>query len=169
MAGGLRDLARRLLAPAPLRPPGARAERTLAALCVRCGRCVAACPHRAIRPAGALHGAAAGTPLVVAREAPCVLCMRCPPACPTGALDAALRDPRAVRMGRARVDPATCYAHLGVLCRACVDECPLVGEAIAQDAELRPVPTDRCVGCGVCEARCPLPEPAIRVVPAGAA
>jgi Pyruvate/2-oxoacid:ferredoxin oxidoreductase delta subunit len=95
--------------------------------------------------------------------------MLCPPACPTGALDAALSDPRAVRMGRARVVTDACYAHHGILCRTCLDECPFEGEAIVQDAELRPVPTERCVGCGLCEARCPAPEVAIRVAPAGAA
>jgi Pyruvate/2-oxoacid:ferredoxin oxidoreductase delta subunit len=72
-------------------------------------------------------------------------------------------------MGRARVLADACYAHQGILCRTCVDECPLEGEAILQDAELRPVVTDRCVGCGVCEARCPAAEPAIRVVPGSAA
>ena len=163
-------LLRRLLAPAapPLRPPGARAERDFVALCVRCGRCAAACPYRAIVPAGLAHGLDAGTPSVDARTAPCLLCMECPPACPTGALDAALRDPRAVRMGRARVVERACYAFQGILCRTCVDECPLEGEAITQDAELRPVVTERCVGCGICEARCPSPEVAIRIVPAGA-
>jgi NAD-dependent dihydropyrimidine dehydrogenase PreA subunit len=92
--------------------------------------------------------------------------MRCPPACPTGALDPGLTDPRAVRMGRARVLADRCFAHLGVLCRTCVDECPLEG-AIAQDAELRPVVTDRCAGCGICEARCPAQDAAIVIVPAG--
>jgi NAD-dependent dihydropyrimidine dehydrogenase PreA subunit len=92
--------------------------------------------------------------------------MLCPPACPTGALDPALSDPRAVRMGRARVLEDRCFAHAGVLCRTCVDECPFEGEAIRQDAELRPVVTERCVGCGLCEARCPAPDVAIRVVPA---
>jgi MauM/NapG family ferredoxin protein len=165
---GLGELVRRLLAPPPLRPPGARPERTLAALCIRCGRCAAACPYRAVRTGGGALGAAAGTPVVIAREAPCLLCMRCPPACPTGALDAALSDPRAVRMGRARVLAERCYAHAGILCRTCLDECPFEGEAIVQDAELRPVVTERCVGCGLCEARCPAPEVAIRIVPAGA-
>lgn len=164
---GRGGLVRRLLAPAPLRPPGARPEAEFAALCIRCGRCTAACPYRAIRPAGIAHGLEAGTPSVNAREAPCLLCMECPPACPTGALDPAVREPRAVRMGRARVLERACYAHHGILCRTCLDECPLEGEAIVQDGELRPVVTERCVGCGICEARCPSPEVAIRVVPAG--
>jgi MauM/NapG family ferredoxin protein len=160
---------RRRLGPPPLRPPGARPEAAFAALCIRCGRCAAACPPRAIRPAGLDLGVDAGTPVVVPREAPCLLCMLCPPACPTGALEAALSDPRAVRMGRARVLEDRCFAHQGVLCRTCVDECPLEGEAIRQDAALRPIVTERCVGCGVCEARCPAPEVAIRVVAGGAA
>lgn len=163
----LGGLIRRLFAPPPLRPPGARPEAELVALCIRCGRCVAACPYRAIRPAGGAHGVDAGTPVVAPREAACVLCLLCPPACPTGALDAKLSDPRAVRMGLARVERDLCFAFQGILCRTCLDECPFEGEAILQDDAMRPVVTERCVGCGVCEARCPAPEVAIRIVPAG--
>jgi MauM/NapG family ferredoxin protein len=155
---------RRLLAPPPLRPPGARPEPAFAALCIRCGRCAEVCPYRAIRPAGLGSGLEAGTPIVVPREAACWLCMKCPPACPTGALEP-IRDPRAVRMGRARVVEDRCYAFRGVMCRTCLDACPLQGEAIRQDSELRPVTTERCVGCGLCEQRCPAEGSAIRVAP----
>jgi ferredoxin-type protein NapG len=166
VAGAARWL-RRLFAPPPLRPPGALAEASFAALCIRCGRCAAVCPYRALRPAGPAAGLEAGAPEVVPRQAPCWLCMRCPPACPTGAL-APITDLRAVRMGRARVDPDRCYAFQGIVCRTCLDACPLQGEAIRQDGDLRPVVTERCVGCGLCEHRCPAEGSAIRVVAPGA-
>ncbi len=156
----------RWLAPAPLRPPGALAEDDFAARCIRCGRCIEVCPYRALRPAGARLGLEAGTPFVSPREAPCHLCMRCPPACPTGALEP-LREPGRVRMGLAVVDRDRCYAHLGIVCRSCVDACPLGAAAIRQDEDLRPVVTDGCAGCGVCEFRCPAEGSAIRVRPEG--
>ena len=159
---------RRLLAPPPLRPPGALDERPFQALCIRCGRCVEACPYRALRPAGFQAGRGSGTPVVVPREEPCWLCMKCPPACPTGALRP-VTDRRQAGMGTARVVAARCFAVQGILCRTCLDACPLQGEAIRQDRDLRPVITDRCVGCGVCERFCPAPTPAVVVVPRGAA
>ncbi len=168
-AGGPGAWLRRLVRRAPpLRPPGALEEEAFAARCIRCGRCAEVCAWHALRPAGAALGLEAGTPEVVPREAPCWLCLRCPPVCPTGALApvAAVRD---VRMGRARIVAERCFAHQGVLCRTCLDACPLQGEAIRQDAALRPVITERCVGCGLCEQRCPPDEPAIFVVPKGAA
>jgi Pyruvate/2-oxoacid:ferredoxin oxidoreductase delta subunit len=76
--------------------------------------------------------------------------------------------PRDVRMGRARVVADRCFAHQGILCRTCLDACPLQGEAIRQDPDLRPEVTEHCVGCGLCEHRCPAPEAAIVVAPRGA-
>jgi len=154
----------RLLRGAPLRPPGARSEADFVARCIRCGRCVEVCPHRTLRPAPWASWAAVGTPTVVPREAACWLCLLCPPVCPTGALEP-VADRRSVRMGMARVNASACYAFQSVVCRTCVDQCPLAGEAIRQDDQLRPVVTDRCAGCGVCEHRCPVPGSAIRVEP----
>jgi NAD-dependent dihydropyrimidine dehydrogenase PreA subunit len=94
--------------------------------------------------------------------------MLCPPVCPTGALEP-VHDARHVRMGRARVLVDRCYAHQGILCRTCADECPFQGDAIFMDGELRPVVTEKCVGCGICEHRCPADGSAIRVVPRGVA
>jgi formate hydrogenlyase subunit 6/NADH:ubiquinone oxidoreductase subunit I len=90
--------------------------------------------------------------------------MLCPPVCPTGALDP-ITDKRDVRMGIAVVNTDTCYAFKYILCRTCVDECPLGRSALDQDADLKPVVKDGCVGCGICERVCPAPEPAIVIRP----
>ncbi|MCP4655405.1 MAG: 4Fe-4S dicluster domain-containing protein [bacterium] len=156
---------RKLFGCVPLRPPGARPEAEFVALCIRCGRCVAVCPYATLRPGGWELGSGAGTPVVEPGEIPCYLCMDCPPVCPTAALDPITRKEE-VRMGVAIVDQTTCYPFKGVLCRTCVDECPLGEAAIRQDGLLQPVVTEGCVGCGVCERVCPAPGPAIRVRPA---
>ncbi len=156
---------REWLAASPLRPPGARRESEFTALCIRCNRCIAACPYKSLVPAGWRHGGAAGTPVCIPQRQPCYLCMLCPPTCPTGALDA-ITEKRAVRMGTAKVDGDTCFAFQGILCRTCVDQCPLP-EAITQDNQLRPQVTAKCVGCGICEKFCPAPAVAIRVVARG--
>lgn len=149
-----------------LRPPGAAAD--FLATCIRCSRCVDACPHDVLAPRPALSGSDAWTPAFVARDNPCNLCadreaMQCIAACPTGAL-AAVASLTEVRIGTAVVDPATCFAFNGVTCRACWHACPLAGKAIRLDAKLHPVvDADHCIGCGLCEHAC-LTDPASIVV-----
>lgn len=106
----------------------------------------------------------AGIPVVRPRQTPCYLCMICPPVCPTGALEP-ITDRARVRMGRAVVDQANCYAFQGILCRTCIDECPLGDDAIFQNGDLAPVVADGCVGCGICERFCPADGSAITVQP----
>lgn len=150
--------------PSLLRPPGAIVEHLFVDACQRCGRCVEVCPRQAIAPLEASAGAAAGTPVIRARQAPCVVCagLACTQACPSGALTrVAVFD---VEMGTAEVDRARCLTFRGEACRACVDACPVPGALLESDGH--PVVQASCIGCGVCEHVCPTPEAAIVVRPA---
>ena len=166
---------------APLLPPGAQPNGRFAALCVKCGKCMQACPYQALHPASAQAGALAGAPSIDAREQACRLCadFPCIAACPTGAL-AEVASKADVRMGVAVIDEDACLSFQGMRCEVCYRACPLIDEAIAIDYRKRegdalhavfaPVISDeKCVGCGLCVERCPVsdPAPAIRIRPAG--
>lgn len=165
-------------APFALRPPGAIAEADFLATCIRCGQCVASCPYRTLRLAAVGSEVPIGTPHFVAREVPCRLCpdLPCTRNCPTGALSPALTDARKADMGLAVVvDQENCLSYRGLRCEICVRTCPLGERAMrihnlprgtSKHALFVPVVrSDGCTGCGMCEHACPLPEPAIRVLP----
>ena len=166
-----------------LRPPGIQGEADFMARCIKCGKCIEACPYAALHAAGPMQGAAAGTPCIDAREQACRLCgdFPCVAACPTGALRdvSEKHDPH---MGYARIDEEVCIAYKGYRCEVCFRVCPLIDEAITIDYRMRegdaihsifaPVINDQaCVGCGLCVERCVVsdPAPAIRIVPEYAA
>ncbi|MCI9495562.1 MAG: 4Fe-4S dicluster domain-containing protein [Adlercreutzia mucosicola] len=172
-------------APPPLpllRPPGMASPADFAARCVRCGRCLEACPYQAIHAAPLNAGRAASTPFVNARAQACRLCrdFPCAAVCPTGAL--AVPEERAdAAMGTAVVNEETCLSFQGMRCEVCYRACPLIDEAIRIDYRPREgdaihavfapqVNAEVCPGCGLCEQRCPVgdPAPAIVVVPTGA-
>ena len=84
-------------------------------------------------------------------------------------------------MGVAVINEDTCLSFQGMRCEVCYRACPLIDEAITIDYRPREgddihavfapqVVPDVCPGCGLCEQRCPVsdPAPAIVVVPAGA-
>lgn len=172
-------------APSPLpllRPPGAGAPEHFAARCVRCGRCLEACPYQAIHAAPLNAGREASTPYVNARAQACRLCVEfpCAAVCPTGALEVPA-ERRGAGMGVAVINEDTCLSFQGMRCEVCYRACPLIDEAITIDYRPREgddihavfapqVVSDVCPGCGLCEQRCPAsdPAPAIVVVPAGA-
>ena len=150
-----------------LRPPGAIAESALVEVCIRCGACVEACPADAIFALAESHGAAAGTPAIDPDLAACVVCdgLQCTTVCPSGTL-LPLLSPGDIAMGVAEVYASLCVRSRGESCTACVDSCPM-GEAAIGFADDGPpsVVSAGCVGCGVCQLRCPTDPKAIVVRP----
>ncbi len=163
-----------------LRPPGATEDGMLST-CVRCGACLAACPTGALQPSmleAGLEGA--WMPMVVARQGYCdYACNACGQVCPVQAIPAlSLEEKRQQVMGKAYFDENRCIAwsdHRD--CIVCEEMCPLSQKAIyltptefvMPDGEKRVVQLphvdrDLCIGCGICENRCPVNgEAAVRV------
>ncbi len=169
-----------LLTPvSPLLPPGAAEEGGFAALCVKCGKCIEACPYQALHAAGSDAGLLVGAPCIDAREQACRLCtdFPCIEACPTGALEA-VGSKADVRMGTAVIDEELCLSYKGMRCEVCYRACPLIDDAITIDYRKREgdaihavfapiINEESCVGCGLCVERCVVsePQPAIRIEP----
>ena len=166
---------------APLRPPGALAEDEFTARCIRCMRCVEACPNNAILPLDDSFGRhRRNTPAIKARRQACMLCnriegdyLKCTQACPSGALQPIRNDPEEIRqkvsMGTAEIDLDLCYSYNSWTCGACASACPFEGTALTLGMWERPeVNPEACIGCGLCERSCIRYPQAIRVNPEGA-
>lgn len=118
--------------------PGRQNEADFRARCIKCGRCLEACPYQAIRMAKGPTGAETGTPMIDARAQACRLCadFPCIAACPTEALHPVpARDE--VRMGCAVINRDLCIAVQGMRCEVCYRACPFIDSAIAIGASVR--------------------------------
>lgn len=164
-----------------LRPPGA-IEEDLLATCVRCAACIRACPTHGLQPSlteSGLEGL--WTPILTPRLGPCdYSCTACGQICPTGAIPQLdLDTKRETPIGKAYIDETICIAWSGRgPCIVCEEMCPVPDKAIllepldtvdgAGNAQVLQVPVvhhERCIGCGLCESKCPTRgEAAIRVV-----
>lgn len=148
---------RRVVPQRYFRPPGAAPELEFLAACTRCGDCIAVCPVNAIVKAPAGAGLAAGTPMIEPTVQPCTVCpdMPCAAACPTDALVVPQRLWQGYHLAALELDPERCIAFQGVQCGVCARSCPVGDDAMALDAEGRPViRAEGCVGCGVCVRAC---------------
>ena len=160
----------------PVRPPGSMPEVAFRGLCVRCGSCLRACPTRVLQPLGLRGGLEAlWTPYAEANFSGCDPgCNNCGQVCPTGAIRALpLAEKHAAHMGRAAVNERTCLPHAGRgECRLCEEVCTHAGHkaiefirvGVEVDENGLPVEdsgllaprvlAEKCVGCGLCQARC---------------
>lgn len=149
-----------------LRPPGALPEAEFLTTCSRCGACVNACPANAIV---INERTANGAPFIDANAAACVVCatLECMNVCPTGAL---VPVPMAdIDMGTARWNATTCLrTAAGEDCTTCIDVCPIGEMAIRLDGNHVQVIEDGCVGCGLCQNKCPTSPKSIVVEPVAA-
>ncbi len=185
--GGGRGAARAAL----IRPPGSLPEAAFLERCVKCSLCQQACPTGAIQPAifqAGLEGF--WTPVLVPRRGWCEYsCTRCGEVCPTQAITRLTPERKTgldgrppVSIGTAFIDRGRCLPWgMATPCIVCEEMCPTDPKAIwlekatGRRPDGSPVPLqrphvdpDRCVGCGICENRCPVGErAAIRVSSVG--
>lgn len=166
--------------PRLIRPPGAQGP-AFASQCIRCGLCVKACPTSGLQPSLVEAGwSGLWTPVLAPRLGHCdYSCNACGQVCPTAAIPRlALEEKRRVVIGQAYIDRDRCIPWIdNRTCLVCEEMCPTPEKAIQlEDVTVlgaegtaiqvrRPhVVRDRCIGCGICENRCPLAgEAAIRV------
>jgi polyferredoxin len=156
-----------------IRPPAALPEPDFLDLCVRCGECMKVCTTNALQPVlfeAGMDGAF--SPKFVGRIGYCEYnCTLCSQVCPTGAI---VRLPLAEKqnfiMAKAVFDKKVCIPFVkNESCITCEEHCPLPEKAIRfRDIELiHPVSKRRviakrpyivwslCIGCGICETKCP--------------
>jgi len=163
-----------------IRPPGATREELFLARCIRCGECMRVCPQHALQPALLQFGLEAmWSPVLMPRigycEYNCTLCMQ---VCPTGALEIlSQRAKQRVRIGTAWFDKDRCIPWAeNDDCLVCEEVCPTPTKAIQMRTEelpddngvMRPIKRpfiveSLCVGCGICETKCPVEGSAVLV------
>jgi ferredoxin len=144
------------------------------------------CPTNGLQPTlfqAGLEGA--GTPILVPSMGYCDYeCNACSQVCPTGAIRSlSLEEKKEIKIGTAYFNKNKCYPwNENLNCLVCEEHCPTPEksikfwevEVLEQETNRiitvkRPyVVTETCIGCGICEEKCPLKdEPGIRVTARG--
>ncbi len=171
-----------LPSPTLLRPPGAAGGTEFFSKCVRCGECMKVCIQNALQPCFMESGyEGMFTPKLIPRFGYCEFnCTLCGQVCPTGAIGKLSQaEKNTFVIGIALIDKQRClpFADLSP-CIVCEEHCPTHDKAIkfkkvtvinrkGKSIALKQpyVITELCIGCGICENKCPLPgHSAIRVL-----
>lgn len=171
--------------PKLIRPPGALPEREFLQRCIRCGECMKVCPTHGLQPTFLQAGwEGLWSPILIPRIGYCeYACTLCGQVCPTGAIrNLSPEVKQKVCIGLAFIDRDRCLPYNnGIPCIVCEEHCPTPQKAIwleegwvkrqrgkVQRIQLPRVDFNLCIGCGICEKRCPVVDlPAIRVTRIG--
>jgi ferredoxin len=164
-------------------------------LCIKCGQCMKTCLTNGLQPALTEAGLSAlWTPRLISRLGYCEYsCNLCGQVCATGAIPKlALPEKQRQVLGTAYVDRDKCIPYITPHnCTVCEEHCPTGNKAIkmrqapppfwpagaaegseVDAAAVKPATTLQpyvdpalCIGCGICETKCPVPGvAAIRVL-----
>jgi len=159
-----------------IRPPGALVEDEFLDRCIRCFECIRICQSngRCLQP-DAIHASLLElwVPVAMMREGYCEYnCNLCGQVCPTEAiLPLTLAEKQKTPMGLAYFDKNICIPFAEYRdCIVCEEHCPTPDKAIKFELKQVTMPdgTGRlvkypyvvrnlCIGCGICETKCPLP------------
>lgn len=173
------------LNPHLIRPPGAFEEEEFLKRCVKCGECMKVCITNGLQPT-LLEAGLEGiwSPMLVPKIGYCEYrCTLCGQVCPSGAIQKLPLEKKVkVKIGLAMIDKGRClpYAH-NTPCIVCEEVCPTPKKAIwFEDVIVKDrngseiivkqphVDLNLCIGCGICEAKCPVGnKPAIYVTNIG--
>jgi polyferredoxin len=167
-----------------IRPPGSREVNNDVldmTRCIRCSECLRVCPTNALQPAVGEAGLGGfGSPILILRIGYCdYSCNACGQVCPVEAIPPlSLEQKQQQVIGKAFIDENRCIAWSDHQeCLVCEEMCPIPDKAIQLEetegwavddtlvkVRLPHVLRDRCIGCGICEYKCPVNgEAAIRV------
>ena len=160
-----------------IRPPGALPEEEFIQRCIRCGNCMKVCPTNVLQPLPLSGGLArAWSPVLDTRRGYCEYrCNLCGRVCPTDAIEElSLERKQKVQIGTAVFEKKICIPYLkGENCIVCEEHCPVPEKAIrvkegtvkGRKVMLPYVVAELCIGCAICEVKCPTkPDKGIVVV-----
>ena len=171
--------------PLLIRPPGSVEEDEFLERCIKCDQCINVCPTNVLQPATYAEGGLESlwTPVMNFNISHCQLkCTLCSEVCPTGAIrkitveeklgKGDFQDQGPVVLGTAFFDKGRCLPHaMDIPCVVCEEVCPVSPKAIqTNDVEVKNVfgeivvlnkpfiVPDLCIGCGICQAECPVKD-----------